>query len=67
MEDWGCETGGAPDELDGPDGVVDEDVAGGAELPGGVTGFGAETPAISEPRPSFCSVGASSFPLESIP
>ena len=34
---------------------------------GAVTGLGAETPAISEPRPSFCSVGASSLPLESIP
>jgi hypothetical protein len=48
-------------------------VEAGAELPGpaeqqpGTTGFGAPTPAMSEPRPSFCSVGASSFPLESRP
>jgi len=33
----------------------------------GTTGFGADTPAMSEPSPSFCSVGASSFPLASIP
>ena len=33
----------------------------------GTIGFGALTPAISEPSPSFCSVGASSFPLESRP
>lgn len=33
----------------------------------GTTGFGAETPAMSEPRPSFCSVGASSLPVESRP
>jgi len=39
----------------------------GAEQQFGTTGFGAETPAMSEPRPSFCSVGASSFPVESRP
>ena len=33
----------------------------------GTSGFGAETPAMSEPRPSFCSVGASSLPVESRP
>jgi len=38
-----------------------------AEQQLGTTGLGAPTPAMSEPRPSFCSVGASSFPLESRP
>ncbi len=33
----------------------------------GTSGLGAETPAILEPRPSFCSVGASSLPVESRP
>jgi hypothetical protein len=47
--------------LDGP-------AAEGEELAlGGAGGRGAETPAISEPRPSFWSVGASSLPLESMP
>ena len=45
----------------GADGGVDM----GAEF--GTTGFGADTPAMSEPRPSFCSVGASSLPVASIP
>lgn len=39
----------------------------GASDDGGVIGFGAETPAMSEPRPSFCRVGASSFPFASMP
>lgn len=39
----------------------------GIEQQPGTTGLGAETPAMSEPSPSFCSVGASSFPLASIP
>ena len=34
---------------------------------GGAAGLGADTPAISEPSPSFWSVGASSFPVVSIP
>ena len=34
--------------------------AGGA----GVTGLGASTPAVPEPRPSFCRVEASILPLE---
>ena len=46
--------------------VVAEDV-GVIEQQFGTTGLGAETPAMSEPSPSFCSVGASSFPLASIP
>ncbi len=33
----------------------------------GNSGLGAETPAILEPRPSFCSVGASRLPVESRP
>ena len=46
-----------------PEGSVPE----GTEQQSGTIGFGAETPAISEPRPSFCSVGASSLPVESRP
>lgn len=34
---------------------------------GGVADFGADTPAMSDPRPIFCSVGASSLPLGSSP
>ena len=34
---------------------------------GGATGLGAETPAISDPRPSLCNVGASSFPSAWMP
>jgi hypothetical protein len=30
-------------------------------------GFGAETPAMPDPRPSFCRLAASSFPLGSRP
>jgi hypothetical protein len=44
----------------------ESDDTGPAE-PGGVTGLGAETPAISEPRPSFCRLNASSLPFESRP
>lgn len=33
----------------------------------GVTGRGAETPAISEPNPSFCKLRASIFPVASKP
>jgi len=49
--------------------VWDDGGAAGAieQQLGGGTGLGAETPAISEPRPSFCSVGASSLPFASIP
>ena len=32
-----------------------------------VDGFGAETPAMPEPKPSFCRLVASSFPLGSRP
>ena len=42
--------------------------AGGVEQQlGGAAALGAETPAISEPSPSFWSVGASSLPSASIP
>jgi len=51
----------APDDGVGGFGV---DVA---EQQLGTTGFGAPTPAMSEPSPSFCRVGASSLPLESSP
>lgn len=49
-------------------GEVLSEGGGAVELEGavqhfGTTGLGAETPAISDPRPSFCSVGASSFPV----
>lgn len=44
---------------------------GGALLcgttPAGARGLGAETPAISDPSPSFCKLGASSFPEASMP
>jgi hypothetical protein len=36
-------------------------------VPAGAGGRGAETPAMSDPSPSFCKLGASSFPLGSIP
>jgi len=48
-------------------GVVVTGDDGGIKQQPGTTGLGAETPAMSEPSPSFCSVGASSFPLASIP
>lgn len=52
-------------------GFVEEDgaVAGFCGAAGAVivAGFGAETPAMPEPRPSFCKLGASSFPLGSRP
>lgn len=50
--------------LDGvPDEVVGAEVGTGvARL--GVTGLGASTPAVPEPRPSFWRLGASSLPLE---
>ena len=46
------------------EGALDEGAAFGKP---GTIGLGAETPAISEPRPSFCKVGASSLPFASIP
>jgi len=48
-------------------GVAGAGPAGLAEQQLGTTGFGAPTPAMSEPSPSFCRVGASSFPLASSP
>ena len=39
----------------------------GAGFADGDLGFGAETPAMSEPSPSFCRVGASSLPFASMP
>jgi len=59
-EELGCEAG-VEVRLEGG-------VAGAAEQQlGEVTGLGAETPAMPEPRPSFCSVGASSLPFASMP
>ena len=49
-----------------PAGCGDVDVDGAAQHFGN-SGLGAETPAILEPRPSFCSVGASISPVESRP
>ena len=47
------------------------ELAGGVALcgtvPAGAGGFGAETPAMSDPSPSFCKLGASSLPVASIP
>ena len=40
-------------------------VDAGGRLPAGGSGLGAETPAMSEPSPIFCKLGASSFPLGS--
>lgn len=66
----------ATEEAVGFPGVAAGGVAGelaggrGAEIgaePAGGKGFGAETPAISDPRPIFCKLGASSFPLGSRP
>jgi len=62
-------------EADGvPVGAVSGDL--GSDLEEGVTGdgadagrtgLGAETPAMAEPRPSFCRLNASIFPVESRP
>ena len=39
-------------------------LAAGADVAGlGVRGLGASTPAVPEPRPSFCRLGASILPL----
>jgi hypothetical protein len=39
-------------------------VEAGVDVVGfGVTGLGASTPAVPEPRPNFCRLGASIFPL----
>jgi hypothetical protein len=49
-------------------GVVDLGAADGEFGVGaGATGLGADTPAISEPSPSFCRLSALSFPLGSRP
>lgn len=42
------------------------DVVLAADL-GGAMGLGASTPAVAEPRPSFCRLGASILPLELSP
>ena len=43
------------------------DCAAGADGEPGSGLCGAETPAMSEPSPSFCSVAASSLPVDSMP
>jgi hypothetical protein len=50
-----------------PGAVLAAGAAVEAEGPGGVRGFGAETPAMSEPKPSFWRLKASSLPVESRP
>ena len=40
-----------------------DDVLLAADL-GGATGLGASTPAVPEPKPNFCKLGASILPLE---
>jgi len=52
-------------EVDG--GGVAAGLLAGAVLAGGGSGFGAETPAMLEPRPSFCRLSALSLPLASSP
>ena len=52
--------------------LVDGGTAGvgakaGGLLFGGCTGFGAPTPAMLDPRPSFCRLSALSFPEASRP
>lgn len=47
---------GAVEQQEPPCGVVEQHA-----------GFGAETPAIPDPSPSFCKLGASNFPLASRP
>ncbi len=42
--------------------VVVEDA--GLAVERGVAGLGASTPAVPEPRPNFCRLGASILPLE---
>lgn len=60
----GCETAAEQQVIVGvPDGGVELGEA--IEQQAGTTGFGAATPAMSEPRPSFWSVGASSLPFAS--
>jgi hypothetical protein len=61
-------TAGVPEDF-GPCGFT---VAGGVPVgvalcDAGFTGLGADTPAISEPSPSFCKLNASSFPVASKP
>ncbi len=52
-----------------PLGAADGSAGGGGTAlgAGGITGFGAETPAMLDPRPSFCRLRASSFPVASSP
>jgi hypothetical protein len=51
--------------VDGAECAGGSDAVDSSQQLAGTMGLGAETPAISEPRPSFCSVGASSLPVGS--
>lgn len=74
----GTEAGGVVEAIGVTDGAsegfgacgfgVTGGVPGGAAFWGaGLTGLGADTPAISDPSPSFCRLSASSFPVASKP
>jgi len=56
-----------PEELDGAVAAGFGFVGVSGTLSTGAGGRGAETPAMSEPSPSFCRLGASSLPVGSIP
>ena len=60
------ETGTAAAEVEFPVGAAPDDAVFAFELECG-SGLGASTPAVLEPRPSFCRLGASSLPLAFIP
>lgn len=47
--------------------VADADAVVAAAGPVCDSGLGASTPAVLEPRPSFCKLGASSLPLAFMP
>jgi hypothetical protein len=63
VEGAGADVAGAPPPAGEPE-QQEFPCAGAVEQHGG---FGAETPAMPDPRPSFCKLVASSFPLGSRP
>lgn len=73
-----AEAGGVVEVVGAPAGASDDFGACGFTVAGtapagaafcgvGFAGLGADTPAISEPSPSFCKLSASSFPVASKP
>lgn len=73
-----AEAGGVVEAVGEPVGASDDFGACGFTVAGsvpagvafcgtGLAGLGADTPAISEPSPSFCRLSASSFPVASKP